>query len=840
MSTTEDPAPAAELLKATKDEAVEVSGMLESTGIVSDDASTDSVKKATLVGGARTVRDVATEGEMGKYPVRSLELKLPFFQEKMKFNWFVTIFGLIVLWGLAGYCMAQPAAASAALSTGFNWVVDYFTWFYIAANPVLTFFIVWLGFRYGHIKLGPKDAEPEFSNSSYFAMIFSAGVGVGLFFYGVSEPLFHREKDNYYSNAGYHSQNEIDQWSLVITMYHWGLAAWSPYLVVAIATGLGTYRFGLPMTIRSTFYPILGDYCWGWMGDLIDAISLVMTVAGVCTSLGLGAIQMVAGLQRLGWVDPDREDLQMVYVALICIITLCATASVVSGLAVGIKILANIAFGLGCFILFLCFAMEKSRYILDLLFQTTGVYLQWNIFQVPFWTDAFGSLEEGSGRAIDGNSAAEWWIGSWTVFYLAWWVAWACFVGMFIARISRNRTIGNIIVSVFIAPTLYSLLWFCCFGGIGLRQQRQALELEQIGSVSFDDPGHYLAEGSGFCYDVPQDDVVVNGTTVFTNHLLGITPVCTFNRADSTQAWFNVMYSFSYPDANDFGGFGPFLSGFSIFTLALYFITSSDSGSLVVDILASNGATEHHWIQRVFWALTEGAVACALLVAGDSDALSALQSASIIFGLPFNLFLFLMCFSIVQMCKAIEAENNPDHPHPDLLLPKKTWTMPVFGGVFNIFEFIISFGRVHEARKEKGMDLPTSEHTVEFFKALLLPFVSMYKIYNSSVINPKQKQGIGNMMATAAYTTCFIGWVALFVCGLINDGFVALAWSIFFVNGIILTTLRMQFRERLGIRGNVIGDFCLSSFLYPQVLAQMVVELNGNSVSVPTDGKHVN
>lgn len=131
MSTTEDPAPAAELLKATKDEAVEVSGMLESTGIVSDDASTDSVKKATLVGGARTVRDVATEGEMGKYPVRSLELKLPFFQEKMKFNWFVTIFGLIVLWGLAGYCMAQPAAASAALSTGFNWVVDYFTWFYI-------------------------------------------------------------------------------------------------------------------------------------------------------------------------------------------------------------------------------------------------------------------------------------------------------------------------------------------------------------------------------------------------------------------------------------------------------------------------------------------------------------------------------------------------------------------------------------------------------------------------------------------------------------------------------------------------------------------------------------
>jgi hypothetical protein len=232
------------------------------------------------------------------------------------------------------------------------------------------------------------------------------------------------------------------------------------------------------------------------------------------------------------------------------------------------------------------------------------------------------------------------------------------------------------------------------------------------------------------------------------------------------------------------------------------------------------------------------AVACALLVAGDSDALSALQSASIIFGLPFNLFLFLMCFSIVQMCKAIEEENNPDYPHPDLLLPKKSWKMPVFGGIFNIFEFILSFGRVHEARKEKGMDLPTGLQTMEFFKALFLPFVSMYKIYNSSVINPKQKLKIGNLMATAVYTICFIGWVALFVCGLINNGFVALAWSIFFVNGIILTTLRIQFRERLGIRGNVIGDFCFSSFFYPQILAQMVVELDGNSVSVLTDGKH--
>lgn len=824
------------------DEEVEVSEIPandpEKGGVDGDDDDVSPSTIATLVGASKKRDDPLSEGTM-KYPLREVVIKLPFLKDEMRFNWFVSLFGLVVLWGLAAYCMTNPEAASKTLTIGFNTVCDYFTWFYISANPFLTFFILWLAYRFGHIKLGEKDAEPEFSDSSYFAMIFSAGVGVGLLFYGVSEPLFHQEPDNYYSNAGYHSQNEIDQWSLVITMYHWGFAAWSPYLTVAIACGLATYRYGLPMTIRSTFYPLIGDYCWGWMGDLIDSISLVMTVAGVCTSLGLGAIQMVAGLQRLGWVDPNREDLQIVYVILISLITLCATASVVSGLAVGIKILANIAFGLGCFILFLCFAMENSTYILDLLFQTAGVYLQWNIFQVPFWTDAFGSLEEGEGRAIDGNSSATWWIGSWTVFYLAWWVSWACFVGMFIARISKNRTILNIIVSVFLAPTMYSLIWFCCFGGIGLRQQRQALELEQIGNTTFDDPGYFLSEGSGYCYDVPQEDVVVNGDTVFTNKLLGITPVCTFDRNDSNQAWFNVMYSFSYPDSNDFGGFGPFLSGFSIFTLALYFITSSDSGSLVVDILASNGATEHHWIQRVFWAFTEGAVACALLIAGDSDALGALQSASIIFGLPFNLFLFLMCISIVQMCKAIEQENNPDNPHPDLLLPKKTWrVMPVFGGIFNIFEFILSFGFVHKIRKEKGMDLPTMEQTMEFFKALFLPFLSLYKIYSSSVIDPKQKHGSSNFLATAIYATCFLGWIGLFFFGLINDGFVALAWSFFLLNGCILTALRLQFRGRLGIHGNVISDFFFSSFLYPQTLAQMVVELNGEIVRVTEDGNY--
>jgi len=814
-------------------------------GLEKESAAAEGDRKqtrATFVSGAgeETVKQRDRDGssDAAELPLRATSFRLPCFKGEVYFNAASSLLGLVLLWGLTAYCMARPEEASAALSKWFDDVIDYFTWFYIVANPFLTFFIVWVAWRYGDIKLGPKDGEPEFSDASYFAMIFSAGVGVGLFFYGVSEPLWHLD-DNYYTEAGYRSQNEISQWSIVITMYHWGFAGWSPYLVMTMAAGLATYRFGLPMTVRSTLYPVLGHYAWGWIGDLIDGYSIVMTVAGVCTSLGLGAMQMATGLQRLGWVDPDEEDLQGVYVILIWIITACATASVVSGLEFGIKSLANTAFALGCIILFLCFVMEKTNYLLNLLVQTTGVYLQWNIFQIPFWTDAFGTLEEGEGRAVDGKSAPTWWMGGWTVFYMAWWVAWCCFVGMFIARISKNRTVRQVIVSVFLCPTVYALLWFSIMGGIGLRQQRQALELEQIGNNTFDDPGYFLSEGSDYCYDVPQEDVALNGTTVFTNRLPGITPVCAFDSSDSTQAWFNVMYSFSYPDSNNFGGFGPFLSGFSLFALAIYFITSSDSGSLVVDILASNGRTEHHWIQRVFWAVTEGAVACALLVAGKSDALGALQAGSIVLGLPFNLFLFIMCKSIVQMCNAIEKNQDLDMPHHDILLPEKAWKMPVFGGIFNIFEFIISLGFVHETRKEMGMDLPTAEETTEFLKALFLPFVPLYKIYSSALIDPKHKYKFTNLATTASYATCFLGWIALFSCGLINHGFVAFAWSLFFINGCILTSLRMDFRGRLGIQGNIVGDFISSSFFYPQVLAQMAIELNhGDGISITEEGYH--
>lgn len=767
------------------------------------------------------------------YPMREIAVSLPFFKEDLRFNWLVSFLGLSVLWGISIFCMVSPDA-KATLNSWYDTTILYFTWFYILGNPVMTFFIFYVAYRYGHIKLGPKGAEPEFSDVSYFAMLFSAGVGVGLFFYGVSEPLSHATNGNYITAPGYRSQNEDDQWGLNITMYHWGFAGWSPYLTMAISAGLASYRFGLPLTIRSSFYPIFGEYCWGWIGDFIDAWSIVMTVAGVCTSLGLGTMQLATGMMRLGWID-EGSNVTHVYVAIIWVITAFATLSVVSGLKVGIKILSVLGFGLGCLILFLSFVMEKSYFLLNLLVQTTGVYLQWNIFQLPFWTGAFGGLKEGEGRAIDEKSAPSEWMGWWTVFYMAWWVAWACFVGLFIARISKNRTLRSVIFGVFLAPTIYALIWFSFMGGIGLRQQRQALELEQLGTDYFDDADYFESTYSKYCFDVPQDDVVVGGKTVFTNTLLGITPVCTQDLDDSTNSWFNVMYSFSYPDGS-FGGFGNFMSGISIVTLAVYFITSSDSGSLIVDTIACNGAEEHHWLQRVFWAFTEGAVATGLLVAGGNDSLRALQTASIVFGLPFNFFIFFMCWSINQMCATLEKYEElgmEEKIDAKLMLPKKSWQMPMFGGIFNLVEFIVSFGRVNQ---ELGIEFPARNQIVGFFKNLILPFLPLYSIYSS--LDLKGNHTTVNLLATGAYSLCHFGWIALFACGTINYGFIAFGWSAFFLNACILTSLRMTVRGKLGIGGNIAGDFISGSFLYPQALLQMELQLAHENYGFGEDSFH--
>jgi hypothetical protein len=473
-------------------------------------------------------------------------------------------------------------------------------------------------------------------------------------------------------------------------------------------------------------------------------------------------------------------------------------------------------------------ALERTNYIFNLTVQSVGFYLQWSIFQLNFHTDAFGQLAEGEGRAVDGQAAPAWFQDVWTVFYMAWWMAWSAFVGMFMARISKGRTIGQIATYSFAGPFIFVVVWYCTFGGIGLRQARQALELSVLGETYYNDSGYFLAPDSTYCYDVPQDDVYNGADVIFTNSLKGITPVCEFNYVESDQAWFNVMFSFSFPDDN-MEGFGSFLAILSLIALVIYFVTSSDSGSLVVDHLASNGKFHHHWIQRLFWAFTEGAVATALLSAGGAEALNALQAASIVFGLPFTVLVLYMCQSILCMCEQLDANSDNANAIQEFVVPKG-FSMSIFGGVFNVFEYAASFGNVHEERVKRGMDLPTSFQTTQFFLALFLPFVSLRNALNCVYPRDSNKKFV--LITTGVYALTYIAMIIFFALAATSDAFVALGWACFFINGCILTSVRNNVREKLNLPGNSFEDILSSSFFYPQALVQILVEYQEGGLGV--------
>ena len=415
--------------------------------------------------------------------------------------------------------------------------------------------------------------------------------------------------------------------------------------------------------------------------------------------------------------------------------------------------------------------------------------------------------------------------------------AWGAFVGLFLARISRGRTIRQVVIYSFMAPLLYSMLWFCTFGGIGLRQARSADHLELLGETYFNDTAHFRQDGSDFCYDVPQKDVVnpEDGSVIFTNLLLGITPVCQFDTSDGTAAWFNVMYSFSFPKEGDedWKGFGGFMAGLSLVALTIYFVTSSDSGSLIVDHLASNGHEDHHWLQRVFWAFTEGAVATALLVAGGSQALGALQAASIVFGLPFNFFMFAMMYATTGMCKTYREQEAAGNHNGKLPRPKDTgFKMHLFGGVADIMEYIVSLGSPHPDRVAGGLHLPDSLQIKEFFIGLVLPSYSVYRIFDKLKFGAFAKYSL-----TIVHFALFVLWVVL--AGLAGEvyAYVAFSFTCFFLNATIHIYLRLQVRELFNIEGNIIGDLVAGSFFYMQCMCQIMNEFERNTVDTAAEAE---
>ncbi|SLN42496.1 BCCT family transporter [Oceanibacterium hippocampi] len=501
-----------------------------------------------------------TEYEIGQdnLKVYGMDIHNPVF-------WITSILILVFVVG----SIAAPESANGLFNGAKGWSIDNFDWlFMLGGNIFVLFCLALIVLPVGKIRLGGEAAKPEFSRMSWFAMLFAAGMGIGLMFWSVAEP------------AGYYTEwygspfnepgrtPEAAQMAMGATMFHWGLHPWAIYAVVGLSLAFFTYNKGLPLTIRSGFYPLLGERTWGWFGHVIDIFAVLATIFGLATSLGFGAQQAASGLHFLF----DFDNTIGLQIAIIVAVTAVALISVIRGLDGGVKLLSNINMLLALALLAFVILIGPTLAIVQNFFSTAVSYAQ-NIIPLSNWI----------GREDDT------FYHGWTVFYWAWWISWSPFVGMFIARISKGRTVREFITAVLLVPTLVTMVWMASFGGAGL-EQIQA----EVGA---------LAGGIG----------------------------------EVSLALFQMLENLPLVSITSF---------LAIVLVLVFFITSSDSGSLVIDSITSGGKVDAPVAQRIFWATLEGVIAAALLYGGGGDALGALQAAAITVGLPFTVVLIAMCVSL--------------------------------------------------------------------------------------------------------------------------------------------------------------------------------------------------
>ncbi|MDN3446720.1 MULTISPECIES: BCCT family transporter [unclassified Psychrobacter] len=482
---------------------------------------------------------------------------------------FITSSLLIVGFIIFGAFFTETAGA--VFSFLQNFITDKFGWlFIILVNTALALCIYLAMSRYGDIRLGNQTERPQYNLFSWIGMLFSAGIGIGLVYWGTAEPLYHFMAPP----MGDAETVEAAKQAMNISFMHWGLHAWAIYTIVALSLAYFHFRRGLPLSIRSTLYPLLGKKIYGRWGHTVDILAVFGTMFGVVTSLGLGVMQINSGLEKL-FGTPNSLTVQF---GLIAFITALAAASVLMGLDKGIKRLSDINIGFTIVLLAFMVILGPTLFIFDSFIENIGNYLT-VIVPLGTWGESYSGTD---------------WQSSWTIFYWAWWVSWAPFVGIFIARISRGRTIREFTLGVLLIPMLILFFWFTTFGGV-------AVHMELASALSGVSPG--LVEAV---------------------------------QADSGSAIFKLVEY--YPLAKP-------ITLLIVVMIMLWFVTSSDSASFVIDMLTAGGDTNPPKIQRLFWATTEGVIAAILLAAGG---LSALQAAAIVAGLPFALVVFVMMYALLR------------------------------------------------------------------------------------------------------------------------------------------------------------------------------------------------
>lgn len=471
--------------------------------------------------------------------------------------------------------MTNPVLAGNLFSSALAYITTNFGWFYMLSVAFFLIFLVSITFtKWGSIKLGPDHADPEYSFTSWFAMLFSAGYGIALLFFGVAEPVLHYASPP----AGPALTVDAAKQAMQIAFFHWGFHIWAIYGLVGLTLAYFTFRHGLPLSMRSALYPIIGDRIYGPIGHVVDIFAILGTLFGIATTLGLSVTQINVGLNYL-W--PSIPVTHTVQIATIILVTALTSLSVGAGLDKGVKRLSLLNIFLAVGLMVFVFVTGPTIFILNTFMQNTGSYLS-NIVERTFNLQAYTTSD---------------WIGNWTLFIFGWTIAWAPFVGLFIAKISRGRTIRQFIVGVMVVPTVFTFLWFSVFGDTALHM------------------------------------IMVEGYTALIEEV----------QADHAIALFKLFERLPLASIVSF---------VTVMLIGLFFVTSSDSGSLVIDSLASGGAAYTPVWQRVFWACMSGLVAIALLLAGG---LSALQAASVISAFPFAI---IMIIAAIGMWRALIIEEH--------------------------------------------------------------------------------------------------------------------------------------------------------------------------------------
>ncbi|MGW0736474.1 BCCT family transporter [Streptomyces sp. NPDC002851] len=499
---------------------------------------------------------------------------------------FITAAVIIVAFVL--YAIVGQEDAASDMSTIQEKLGANLSWYYLILVSLFAIFVLWVGLgRFGRLRLGKDGEKPEYSTAAWLSMLFAAGMGIGLVYFGTAEPLSFLTAPRpgvlpEGADASDYTSQAQDA-AMVQTYLHWGIHPWAIYVVVGLAVAYATFRRGRPMSIRYALEPLLGDRVKGIWGDVIDIIAIVGTLFGVATSLGLGVMQIAGGMDFLNWTE-DGSGSKGFMVLIIASITALAVISVVTGISKGIKWLSTINMWLAGGLLLFVLITGPTLFVLNGFATNIGGYFQ-NLLRLSFDT--------GASQGAEGTG----FVTAWTVFYWGWWISWAPFVGVFIARISRGRTVREFVCGVLVVPVILTFFWFAVMGGSAIWNQAG-------GHTDF-----LVDQGDG-------TKAIDTNSSLF--QLLDVLPA------------------------------GALIGAGAIVLIVLFFVTSSDSGSFVVDMLASGGElTPPKW-SRVFWGVMEGAVAAALLLASDlatASALNTLKTTAILIALPFSIVMIGMCFA---------------------------------------------------------------------------------------------------------------------------------------------------------------------------------------------------